>query len=215
MKKLMILIAMLAIAGTVSAALVTNGDFSSADRSDLTIKPTGEMDVWAYQSLDMHIVNGELSRTNGASGAGFLIIADNVQGFTGEMTLDFDYSWIDTEGGIDVDNADFVMVQVYGWTKDPLTTTEKMVTYATTVPANAAVLLDVILDEGTGQFVSTSFDMTGINNYGIRFISNGFDNSIDTLTIDNVEMNVVPEPATVGMLGLGALVALLVRRVRA
>ncbi len=48
MKKIMTLIAMLAIAGTVSAALVTNGDFSSADRSDLTIKPTGEMDVWAY-----------------------------------------------------------------------------------------------------------------------------------------------------------------------
>ncbi len=216
MKKIMILIAMLAIAGTVSAALVTNGDFTAADRGDLTVKPTGEMNVWAYQTpgSDFHIVNEVLTRTNGASTAGFLIIADNVQGFTGSSQLEFDYSWIDVLGSPDLLDQDFVQIQVYGWTQASLGSTEKMLTYNTLQPANSAVLLDVNLDEGTGVFTSAAFDMTGMNFYAIRFTSNGFDASQDTLTIDNVSINVVPEPATVGMLGLGALVALLIRRVR-
>ena len=59
--------------------------------------------------------------------------------------------------------------------------------------------------------------MVGYQHLIVRF--NGFwrgNMASEALAIDNVSMdvNVIPEPATVGMLGLGALVALLIRRVR-
>jgi hypothetical protein len=49
------------------------------------------------------------------------------------------------------------------------------------------------------------------------FIGNGKDTGAgvaagDNFTISDVSLNVIPEPATIGMLGLGALVALLFRR---
>ncbi len=48
--------------------------------------------------------------------------------------------------------------------------------------------------------------------YAIRIIANR-PNATDNFTIDNVVV-AIPEPATVGMLGLGAVVTLLVRRMR-
>lgn len=71
---------------------------------------------------------------------------------------------------------------------------------------------------GLGSYSQTlDFGSTGYDYIAIRIgvYATGLDGGWgEDIGIDNVSITAVPEPATVGMLGLGALVSLLVRRIR-
>ena len=80
-----------------------------------------------------------------------------------------------------------------------------------------AELIDQIASIGeSGTNITLDFGVadfgTGYNYIGIKIKGDVGGVAGNTLSLNNV---VVPEPATVGMLGLGALIALLVRRIRA
>lgn len=96
--------------------------------------------------------------------------------------------------------------------------------------ANVTEDLTQVSDLGNGIFrYSTTFDVTDAQAAASEFyahfsLGTGPDDGgklpaeyqgVTMGYVDNVTVTVVPEPATIGMLGMGALLALLVRRMRA
>jgi hypothetical protein len=60
----------------------------------------------------------------------------------------------------------------------------------------------------TGTATDTTLNLSGGN---AGFYSSGINTSV---RFDDLSITSIPEPATIGMLGLGALVTMLVRRMR-
>ncbi len=216
MKKLITLIALIAIAGTASAALVTGGGFDTAIIEDITNKPAnGEKNYWCANGPTWLVSGGEATLAGaGLTGSGLGIFVDNQAAtFTGTQHLEFDYdlSLGTGTGALTIefwtfDGAgayDLLKVQYSNNTADPASAANYAVAKTT----------DSISATGSGTFVSADFDMTGIEAFAIRIYNDGLNTGLGaSVSIDDV--SIVPEPATVGMLGLGALVALLVRRIR-
>ncbi len=222
MKKLITLIALLAIAGIVSADVV-DGDFTGTGFVGTTGQSmnkdlrgwqnysggTGQADYDAANDL----VEFGMSGSKGAqTGFGQVLLASAIS--SGDTTFNVSYDIADAG-----ENAFFYATV---WGSDDWDWNESIAMYDVDLaPRNAgSEVLGFIsmTDIGTASGTATAtLDLSNLANYayiqvGVS-ISKVDGTGSDHGYITNVE--IVPEPATVGMLGLGALVALLVRRIRA
>ncbi len=209
MKKLMILIAMFVIAGVASAD-VMNGDFSFAPMGeDNSLDGDTDMDQGWFRNVQAStdawtIIAGEAVRgtDEGASHRGF------GQMFThaGSVSfVKFDYDAFAGNG---------LQVILVGYTgSGSYNSNDGFRTANTAIPTGDNYTITTLVNEtiasGSGS-IQYDFTAGAYDNYAIKFLAKGDDGAA---TVDNV--TVVPEPATVGMLGLGALVALAIRRIRA
>ncbi len=233
MKKLMILIAMFAIAGTVSAGLVSDPGFDSGITYVTNLNAgavannldTG-YDIGEYNAADGWVHAGNVTdlggyvSINNASGARAVgaVIHDQAA-TTGSMSFTVDL--LDIAG--DVQSGTSITMFAYGMGAGWSTKTwDDYLAFAYVAPAKlidagGAVLLSqtITLSEITGAWDTFTADIdlgVGYEYVAVYLVANGIGGS--GVGVDNLDIVAVPEPATVGMLGLGALVALLIRRVR-
>jgi len=218
MKKLVMLIAMLTIAGIASAGIV-DGDFSGTG-----FHATGQANVetnhldqgwvldadsrWTYDTA-----NNQADMPTGyrlSDGTSFGQIWTDNSAITGtqELTVNYDGVWSGAGGNRRLRIAVFGM------------NTLASVSLATgsdgnAAPAGSTVLYDDDFNFANGANITETLSSVdfGTGYTYIAYRIRGITVSEDSLiSVNNV---VVPEPATVGMLGLGALVSLLIRRIRA
>ncbi len=221
MKKLITLIAMFAIAGIVSADVV-NGDFSSATFSDDNVLNHVNIDAgwFGSETAAWGISGGKMVRDVGVVGNGarsFGQMLNDTSLTAGDYTLELDLDY--------TANTSFVRIDLYSWDNNgdggsiPITIDLNLssLNHDIGTAGNYTayhMASTTITDSFTGK-VSVDFTLThditdARDLFGIRILT---DDGPIAVSVDNV--SIVPEPATVGMLGLGALVALLVRRIRA
>ncbi len=238
MKKLMMMIAMFAIAGVASAALL-NGDFSSGsgimakDSSIVHMGVDADEGWWgegAYSTTETTAGQGgangwlKLTQRYGNScyagqyfDVGSLVVGQNYQ-------LEF---WYQVNG--DLDNSDNVLSFTVGednGANSGTTAWDRNNTNQRWQPKSGAVSTADVLGE-TRDITGGTIGWTKVTSGNFQ-IDAGDEHIFVGLYIDNVRtdgsnegfvgfdsVSIVPEPATVGMLGLGALVALLIRRIRA
>ncbi len=225
MKKLITLIAMLAIAGIATADLIPDGDFAAGTISQKDyVGNFGTLDDGWYQNnnaVTWDVSGNDLTRIASVESGGLRgaaqIWTTRAADLGTSLKLQFDYSI--ANAGAD---ADFEVV-LYSYTRISGTgfgSADRLYLYQNTLPAGDQFtiaelgrfeLTDTAASSAIGQLTG-SFDTTGIDHLAVRIIANDFA-STAAITVDNI--SIVPEPATVGMLGLGALVALLIRRIRA
>ena len=236
MKKLMMMIAMFAIAG-IAVADIVGGDFEGQTL-------TGDNYRWRQNESGWRSASGTITlETEGANdyaqiitGAGggesgvgqWFDVSGLTAGTTYNLQFDirivsaglspnvsyppsFSYSvWANngetTDGNTDVDptgaaGGDAAMSIAAGET-------------STFILDNIAYDITSTADAGWVTVTSSDFTFDGTDTMlGVGFALKSFYQPGQSIDIDNV--SIVPEPATVGMLGLGALVALLIRRIRA
>lgn len=217
MKKIMLIIAVFAVAASVSANLITDPNINSM------------ANVAAATEDDLNQWNSNASYWD-TSGSGARLISswsDKKMTWIGQNTGDdtlfnfsVDWSVVGT-GAVDM------FVAVYGVNSnftDSFTSSTR-----TLIPSEAVALLSDAAYDNDGDGIiemdglSTSsgtltFSIdTGVTYDYIAVVLGGWihTTSGQDVTYDNVDLSLaVPEPATVGMLGLGALVSLMVRRIR-
>ncbi len=239
MKKVLItLIALLAITGTASAALIAGWDFDgiddASDHLGLGLTPytaNDTIDGNLTTATVHHSVPGDLRSSDdnynaidweeASNLAGAITYGNyyklNLTAASGyEMNLDSLSIMLDAAASIDAD-------QSFGW--------------AITDSSNNSLATGLLGDNG--NFLAT-IDLTGGTFDGLsstEFRVYAWDSGVGAAALSNPDkfglgkastnigdgvmdiafsgdVTVVPEPATVGMLGLGSLVALLIRRVR-
>ncbi len=226
MKKMMMLIALIAVAGIAGASLI-NGDFTDTTLNTATrIDPTVGTDAGWYQNLKWSL-DGSVGKYRGNGGANRRLgqmYSDSLS--TGTYTLEFDWTYAAASGLWTDGDMHIVM---YGSAlagsgmvlQDGLYLNQGYDTFGNAVggSANQVELLNdkTVFSGGAGFTDSGHFSVTfeadasyQTYTFGITFGSNALTDG----TIDNVTITPVPEPATIGMLGLGSLVALMVRRLR-
>jgi hypothetical protein len=221
MKKIIIALAVAAMAFATQANVV-NGDFANpgyAANASAIITTNAVGKGWVTNStVRMEISGGVASRNdanaNSLGGIGQLF---SLTGETGTRTLQFDLAITDADSDLDfyvvldgydyLGGGDFMTVDYFS-----IITTNTAVTGARYDATRLGSYTHVNLGSTTGTKTFTFAANSSYEFYGVTFLSNTPDTTAETLTIDNV--SVIPEPATVGMLGLGALVTLLIRRMR-
>jgi len=197
MKKLTLIAAVVALAGMASAQLVTNGDFEDPGGADWGIAVSGDMvasfpasggNGGGYAQLDM-----------GAAGWGGVLINDNDTpaslaslGLTDGVEYTFTIDLIDL-----ADNGAVGGMKIESWSGAGLGSNSGDITFAATTSWDTYTF-DYTIDAGaTGvKFVPLLVVQPNGSSYGY----------------DNV--GVVPEPATIGLLGIGAAAMLVIRRRR-
>lgn len=229
--KMIILIATLAMAMVVSADLIPNGDFSVVDGNFNPIQTVTNQVLdagWVFNgSSNLHrdetpyLTMGR-SEFNNDYRFNMQMWTDSV-GYTGNQTVQFDVVGDTYSSGV---TGPTVMIQILG---------------ANTLDGSSASIIDVDTSgvDSTGSnwtlLLSDSVDVSGgvandlstiTADFGsgytyltirVGIYASGLDGGFgEDISIDNLEIvsAAVPEPATVGMLGLGALVSVLVRRIR-
>ncbi len=246
MKKLITLIALLAIAGTASAALevgdiakyiyTANGD--SDGTGDFLEGTETWNDVDAYEvgkTGNLVLVDGTdegmtVSIVNGATGAGnnggtaqsalpwaANLSAGNVVRYMYDKNDGSTHATYGLNDGLlefDIGGLDDSLTYNISITGNGNVTPR----YADeTVTVNGATGVNSINYDSYASGNTTGAEMTwtGISSVGgkLTILADAADGA--RVTLGMVQIEVVPEPATVGMLGLGALVALLIRRIRA
>jgi hypothetical protein len=210
---------MLAIAGFVSANIVDGGFDAAVYKGSDFIDADIDLDNgWVQARNNWTIVAGAMEKTKGSAGKG-LGQAFTFSG-TGTRTLKFDF--VNAIAGTSANSQVYLI---------GMTGSGNYVTGNGNDEVKIGDLLGLSKQPGTGgnytpsYLISTVVTATGgdgtfflsftaSDTYASYYfaVASG-DNGVGSFTIDNV--SIVPEPATVGMLGLGALVALLVRRIRA
>ena len=216
MKKFITLIAMLAIAGTVSAGIV-NGDFTGSEvAANNTVDYDDLNDGWSHNAWVHDSGAGTITCNSGNNYTSFGQLFESTD--TGSKTLKV--TWMqDTTVA-----AKEIFIEMWGFSGANDGTFEQnlgktfdgdgyFIKTATSAAGTVTSLGRTHLNRsGDTSWVTTEIDITmdsgTYDYYGIRIA--GRKNS--NMVVSDVS---VPEPATVGMLGLGALVALLVRRIRA
>ena len=219
MKKLITLIALLAIAGIVSADVV-DGDLSGTGFVGTTTQSMNkDLSGWqayptrtVYDAANDRVAFGMDGSKSMVTGMGQVLLASAIS--SGDTTFNVSYDIADAG-----ENA-----RLYAtvWGSDDWDWNESIqLSGIATAPRNAGSAVLGTIDLGSigtaSGTATTTLDLSGLAGY--QYIQVGVSISkvdgtgSDHGYITNVE--IVPEPATVGMLGLGALVALLVRRIRA
>lgn len=223
MKKMIIAFALTAMAFAAQADLV-NGDFNSAAAGE-TVGGNASYTMlgngWYTNTVNARWVisgNGVADRTDGNNNA----YAGMAQLFTysgdGARTLrmnytstdaDADNDWVITFWGYNQTGASTSLLSAEVFNLGNTNSIAGGGNYAVTEIYKAVEL-------NIGSFGATNYDInftadSAYEFYAIRIQAKSVDNA-DVFTINSV--TVVPEPATVGMLGLGSLVALMIRRMR-
>ncbi len=204
--------------GSAFAGLI-NGDFSSPIANSTAPWHTFEAinDIgWVSHDLSFTTsgnaaTSQDSTATGWSSGHNFLqqMFTNNL---TGNQTLSFDF---EQDVGGDLQYA------VFGWSGGPLSGN---VMYANGQWATANVSRDGgqtvtnivsgtltdVAGGGATSLTTAAFDMTGFSNIAISFMGS----SVTTtgLTIDNVSIDAIPEPATLGMVAVFGGAILFVRR---
>jgi hypothetical protein len=209
MKKLTVLmLALAALASSSMGAVIFSDDFESYTTglggtiSNVWTTTGGEF-IGGFDGIGGS--QGERLRHGAATISKMFDITTAVAGADKVVELTFD-GWID---GYEAGEYGYVEYTTDGggnWTTSM--TLSDLTTYA-----------DYDLAGYTGPYTALSLDTATWTagqkaGFGIRFAQVANLNT-ERFYIDNVNVSAVPEPATIGMLGLGALVALLVRRMQA
>jgi len=220
MKRIIMLIAMFAIAGIASAGLITD---SGLDGALVDVSNLGDLDgyyeygeytgeQWIMDSgvSDM----GSYFEINTSGTRAFGMVVDDNQATSGagwSMTAD-----LNDVGGTMTDSQEIVL-RVFGL-NDPWhgSWDNRISAVNWNVVNGASVLGEVTIAQGdiandgwSTHTMALDFDGSSYEYIAVAVVGRG----ALTLGVDNVD--IVPEPATVGLVGLGSLVALLVRRIRA
>ena len=215
MKKLIRLIAMFAIAGVATADLIVDSDFSGTGFGAVN---TGAIELEAfcdtvgwttYALVDTayDTVNNEIDRIGTVSsgrafGQAFRVADIRAWSATDKLSV----AWTGTV------SSDQVVIQVMGtsdttWGGRPRLQDTALPTAA--VDLGSFTMADITT---TGGIMAAAIsDWSAYTYIVVRVGSENWDGG--NISVQSVD--IVPEPATVGMLGLGALVALLIRRIRA
>ncbi len=233
MKKLMILIALLAIAGTASAALevgdiilinaegnstadgtdeATHGgniwnlvDFADALTGSLQLADDTDEGVTIIRTAGNVTTGYKNTAATGLSGLSWVdtgVPVNLFQYVNDGLSSTFTISGLDNTLKYDIDFAGSGNTSAYdGQTVDVNGSSQS--NYSPYDAASGTAPLDL-------SWTSVSLD--GSDNLVFTITGNAADRA--TITALRIVAVPVPEPATVGMLGLGALIALFVRRVR-
>jgi hypothetical protein len=215
--------AVLTVGATANAGLITNGDFSTspslsgdATKSITAFAPAG---TWAGNDdrYDYDATNEVVKKVSNQGSAAILQWIDDDKASKGPGTLSFDVTFT---------NGDDLAVFVVGWNDGDTAPVidwgnfdfEKDDDFA---PNDSVDLLDEGTNETThqqgGQYVdvgslgldSVNLDLgSGFDNLGVVF----YGGANEQFSLDNVELSVIPEPATVALLGLGGALMLGRRR---
>ena len=229
-KKLMMMIAMLAIAG-IGVADVIKIDFGYASTPDHSDQVTFNGEGW--NRVGITVSDGaNLQNTSGVEAATCTLSSTGAFQ-TENVATDFTYDWV-VDGASMEDGMKAAAGETTTFTITGLT-------------GGTAYNISMVSERNKDAFEDTDYKVNGVYSTGDASknwnsqtseatISTGYVfmewsniavTSGGTLTItaasaageraliNGLRIEAVPEPATVGMLGLGALVALLVRRIRA
>ncbi len=221
MKKIIMLIAMFAIAGAATAGLITD---SGLDGALVDVSNIGDFDEYYEQPeyagqqwvMDSGVSDsGSYFTINTSSTRAFGIVIDDNEATSGtswSMTVD-----LNDLGGT-MNDTQSVTLRVFGM-GDPWSTQSwdnRILGQGWAAPTGTTILGEVVVaqssisnDGWSTHTMDLDFDGSSYEYIGVAVVGHG----ALTLGVDNVD--IVPEPATVGLLGLGALIALMVRRIRA
>jgi hypothetical protein len=217
MKKLMIALAVLGIAGFASADLLDGTFTGIATNSGTALNQddAGELDQgWFVASTGFVQPTGtEMAWTRPDATATYSgsigqIWSDTL---TGNQQLTFDFTLLDiADLTTPTLHIEILAVDAGGFFRNGFPANDNLVT------SISEWAID-LTTQSVGTYTSSAINFTptaASSYYGIRmsFEVAADGGGADNIAIDNV--SIVPEPATVGMLGLGALVSLLVRRIR-
>ncbi|MCA9077449.1 MAG: PEP-CTERM sorting domain-containing protein [Planctomycetaceae bacterium] len=190
-------------ASSVDGALVAYWHFNTYNGDDHSITSDLGADAGATMTIDALWLNGDLSAQTGHSGnlIGATPVGDGIQfmdaenngrGFTLEAdlstfanpVLSFDYK----RTGNGFNNVDLY------YSTDNITFTK---------------FVDV--DNVDASYTTHSYDFSAINALDgastayFRFVLDGASNASGTADFDNIQLNAVPEPSSLAMLGLGGM----------
>jgi hypothetical protein len=214
------------------ANLITNGDFESGTNG-WTMTTSGEVGAVITTNTDAQSLFSSGSRgvqmTDGAVTATQYILKDFGAQANGEFNLSFDYKVTTTSnsywrGNIRNSSGSDISFNfsIYSSYLQVGTTS-----VATGLSTGTWYRVSMILDSANDKVLSGSITPYGgsATTWGqiagsaitaqikqLMITDNSQLNVAPSIYLDNVSLTVIPEPATIGMLGLGALITLLIRR---
>jgi hypothetical protein len=234
MKKLVMSVLFILLALGVQADMIVNGGFSSttinaspAENLDPdAVTPLAVNNGWYQSGIQFAVVGGAGVRNRAISendsslyGMGQIVSAQPGLGNGDTLTLSFNQTVVDADADCSFG------VYVFGYTGSgawlvasgdflPLRGAQTYGADELSAPGNynRYSLLSTVFANGAANFSADISLTRDYDYYGVVFQGKAVD-ATDSWTIDNVAM--IPEPATIAMLGLGALTMLLARRIRA
>ena len=201
MKKVLMLVVVLAMTGIASAELVSNGGFEDDTNIDGTYWADG-WNKWEWYGWSGFVNNDPLSDGGGA-GTPFTAYEGTAYANAG--------GWEDSSGGITFDITPAVgesyIASIYYSTEDWGADNQAQMAIKWWGDFGEIKQVFPILDEAgpmsTWEYFSVNTGIVPVGTTGGQFeIEAG---GTGTVLLDNASMVVVPEPMTMGLLGLGSL----------
>lgn len=240
MKKMLIALTLIALAVSAQAGLLTDPDFTvgtstATNANDFNwsdgsnrLKADDGLDDWQamkignpstwrwnYDAANDKVVYAQIGTA--VNGFGQIVTLAGTE--SGNWTFTMDYSvLVDADGDVDVEGVTVLGLRdgtsIAGAymdfnTKDLLEGTSDYTADTLLGPTDFNPIV------GVSTNYSATINLGTAGTYDYLMVRVGFRTGDLTDQIEVTNVDIVPEPATVGMLGLGALVSLLVRRIRA